>query len=404
MGNLDLVRFPIMMMMHYGGEDYMGSVPNSDEYAEYFLGTVYYYNVVQKMNIKYWEVLNEPDWGWNNTVCTPDQYAEIFKKVAKRIKSFPDPRVNSIRLGGPSLGSGDPIDGYWPDGYPNRDKDGERQWRDYMPKLLEQGSRDNQHDIGFLSWHDYGDRWGWPNNIYNLDQNYALVNRVNAFYDMLNTYVAAGGDRPQLGVTEMNFDAGTPDAKSGEYYKNFYTALWHTSTLNNYFSTGKLTLLSYFYWKGNAKLPKGLVYSGPDTNDQTVRTPTWWAYSEYIQHTQEKILASSNGKVDRWADAIITTDKKGKVMNLIAVNKFNEAKTIDFSFNVPDSLLGKVAISKRTMQAGGNGIYGEPFHEPKFDDPYQSQSMTFESGKQVHYRDTIPARTVVYYTIVKAGS
>src|SRR5579864_4695110 len=60
------VQFPLMMLMHYGAEPFMGQIPDSDSYADYFLATVYYYNVMRGMNIKYWEVLNEPDWGYGD--------------------------------------------------------------------------------------------------------------------------------------------------------------------------------------------------------------------------------------------------------------------------------------------------------------------------------------------------
>src|SRR5262249_4518371 len=54
LGNLSFVKFPLMLMMHYGGENYMGDVPSGADYAEYFLTTVYYFNVIRNMNIKYW--------------------------------------------------------------------------------------------------------------------------------------------------------------------------------------------------------------------------------------------------------------------------------------------------------------------------------------------------------------
>ena len=135
-----LVRFPLMMVMHYGGESYMGNPPEGDAYADYFLAVVYYYNVVLDRGIKYWEVLNEPDWGYADAPASPETYAAIFRQVAARIKAHPDPRVNSIRLGGPVLGSGDPIDGDFPNGFANRTDDGERAWRAYIPTLLAKGS------------------------------------------------------------------------------------------------------------------------------------------------------------------------------------------------------------------------------------------------------------------------
>jgi hypothetical protein len=402
MNNIDVVQFPLMMMMHYGGEDYMGKLPASDEYTEYFLATVYYYNVIRGMNIKYWEVLNEPDWGWSEAYCSPDCYAEIFRKVAERIKNFPDSRVNSIRLGGPTLGSGDPIDGKWPDGYANKLRDGDRQWRSYIPSLLAKGSRPNHHDIGFLSWHDYGNRWGLPDNIYNLNHNYAVVNRVNAFYDALNDYVASGGERPQLAVTELNFDAGVSNNRTSQYYKNFYTALWYTSTLNNYYSTGKVSMISYFYWRGSQDRPKGLVYSGPDTKDKVVRTPAWWAYKEYIDHTASRILAAQNGKMDRWVDAAVTTSESGQLMYVIAVNKHEQPKQIDIKFNVPADILGPVVISKQVMQKTGTPYYGDLLQTPTITEQYKFQPVTFEAGKQIEYSETIPPMTIVYYTISKA--
>jgi hypothetical protein len=400
----EVVEFPLMLINHRGGESYMGNPPNSDQYTEYFLATVYYYNVVRGMNIKYWEVLNEPDWGWSKVKCDAACYATIFKRVAERIKNHPDPRVNSIRLGGPTLGSGDPIDGSWPDAYPNRTSDGERGWRDYIPTLLAQGSRDQQHDIGFLSWHDYGDTWGLPANMYNLNQNYVVINRVNAFDALLDEYTAAAGERPPLVVSEMNFDAGVTKDQGQFRYKNFYGALWHTSTLNNYFSTGKVSLISHFFWRGTNDFPKGLVFNGNDSGGGIVRNPSWYAYKEYITHTQNKILTASNSRVDRWADAIVTTDENGKMIYLIAVNKSDQPRVLDFSFDAPSSLLGPVAISKQTMQKDGNEMYGSWFRKPQIVQPYQFQAVTFAADKQIRYQETILPMTIVYYTVVRMES
>lgn len=402
--HLSIVRFPVMMMMHYGEEKRMGVIPDSDAYAEYFLATVYYYNVIRGMNIKYWEVLNEPDWGWGDPsqVCSPSQYAAIFNRIAQRIKNHPDPRVNSIRLGGPVLGSGDPIDGAWPDGYANRTSDGERQWRGYIPTLLAQGSRPGQHDVGFLSWHDYGsDSWGLPNSIYSLDRTYALANRVNGVYALTKDYTAAAGEKLPLVVSEMNLAAGKTKSQSKDYYKNFYAALWHTSTLNNYFSTGKVTMISHFYWKGRNDWPKGLVYKDADSGDQVVRNPVWWAYREYIQHTQTKILASSNGQKNPWADVIVTTDAQGQMLYVIAVNKSDQPQTVDFSFDVPASLLGSVAVSKEVMVKGGSGTYGEAFKEPVISYPYRFQPLDLQVGKRLRYQEALPPLTITYYTLVK---
>lgn len=396
------VEFPLMLMMHYGAESFMGQIPNSASYADYFLATVYYYNVVRGMNIKYWEVLNEPDWGYGDPaqVVSPTQYAAIFKRVAERIKNFPDARVNSIALGGPVLGSGDPIDGKWPDGYPNRDSDGERHLRDYIPKLLAQGSRDGQQDVGFLSWHIYGaEHWGRPNNIYELDQNYAIINQIDAYYKLGANYTGDKAGLP-LVISEMNFAAGETDAEAKAYYKNFYAALWHTSTLNNIFSTGHVALLSHFYWKGNDHWPKGLVYKDADSGDQLVRNTVWWAYREYMQHTQNKVLAASNSKRDPWVDALVTTDERGKMLFLIAVNKSGQPKAIDFSFNVPDSLTGQVAISKRTMTKSGTGTFGAAFAEPTIKDVYQFQPVNLVATQQLRYAETLPPRSIVYYTVV----
>ncbi len=402
MQNLGVVRFPLMMMMHYGGESFMGNPPNSDEYAEYFLATVYYYNVVRGLNIKYWEVLNEPDWGYDDVPLSAADYAEIFRKVAERVKAHPDPRIHSIRLGGPVMGSGDPIDGEWPDGFANAEDDGERDWRAYIPTLLREGSRPGHFDVGFISWHDYGsDTWGLPNNVYNLENTYQLANRVNAIYALADDYVAAGGQRPTLVVSEMNLAAGKTLTKSKERYKNFYAALWHTSALNNYLSTGRLALVSHFYWKGKNDWPKGLVYQDEDSGGQLVRNPVWWAYREYIRHTAEKVVAAQNGRIDQWTDSVATTNAAGNVLYIIAVNKSAEPRPVELVINAPDAISGEVRVSKRTMIAGGAGEFGAPFAEPVITDVYTEQPVTLAPATQVRYAEMLPPRTVVYYTIVK---
>lgn len=248
-----ITKYPLMMMMHYGAQDYMGGHPDSDEYAEYVLAVVYYLNVCKGMNVKYWEILNEPDWqAWNGEKCPPEEYAAIFRRVATRIKNHPDPRVNSIRLGGPVSGSGDPIDGDYPTGYPNKVRDDNRWMGQYLPALLETGSRPGKQDIGFLSWHDYADgTWG-PNvkQPYHLHNNYAFYNRVLAHDALADAYVASGGQRPPIVISEMNFDAGGTVAEGKERYKNFYACLWHTSTLNNYLATRRTNIVFHFFWRG----------------------------------------------------------------------------------------------------------------------------------------------------------
>jgi hypothetical protein len=390
-----------MMMMHQGAESIMGQIPNSADYADFFLATVYYYNVIQNRQIKYWEVLNEPDWGCGDPAktCSPTDYAAVFKRVAERIKNFPDPRISSIDLGGPVLGSGDPTDGSWPDGYPNRTKDGERQFRQYVPTLLAQGSRDEHHDVGFLSWHIYGsDTWGRPNNLYELNQQYAIVNEINAYDQMSQAYTGTNAGLPLI-ISEMNFAAGNTKAETKAYYKNFYAALWYTSALNNVFSTGRVSLVSHFFWKGDNHWPKGLIYQDTDSQKQMVRTTAWWAYYEYIQHTQSKILASYDGRFNPWADAIVTTDPTGQMLYLIADNKNDQPTTIDFSFDVPATLAGDVAISKRMMEKNGADLFGDAFDPPAITDVYQFQDVNVNAGLQMRYNETIPARTIVYYTV-----
>ena len=391
-----VVRFPLMMVMHYGGESYMGNPPNSDAYADYFLAVVYYYNVVLEQGIKYWEVLNEPDWGYNDAPVSPETYAAIFRRVAERVRAHPDPRVNSIRLGGPVLGSGDPIDGTYPTGFANRTDDGERAWRAYIPTLLAQGSRDGAQDVGFLSWHDYGsDTWNVPNNIYRLENIYALYNRVNALHALSQTY----GEPLPLVISEMNLAAGKTLPQSKAYYKNFYAALWHTSALNTYFATGKVRMISHFFWKGNHYWTKGLVYQDVDSGNALVRNPVWWAYREYIAHTEQKILAAYTGLQDRWLDAIVTTDPNGQVIHLIAVNKSDLPRAIDFAFDAPSTFGGDVSVSKRMMQPNGAGRYGAPFAEPIITDSYQQQPVKIAADRQIRYAETLPPRTIAYYTL-----
>jgi hypothetical protein len=165
-----------------------------------------------------------------------------------------------------------------------------------------------------------------------------------------------------------------------------------------------VALLSHFFWKGDNHWPKGLVYVDSDSGNQLVRNPTWWAYYEYIQHTQTKILASSDGRRDPWVDAIVTTDENGKMLYLIADNKSDQPKQIDFSFAVPATLAGKVAISKQTMEKSGDGPFGAPFAEPAVNDVYQFQRVELSADKQLRYAETLPPRTIVYYTVVAVSA
>ncbi|GAB4547040.1 MAG: hypothetical protein OHK0023_07680 [Anaerolineae bacterium] len=403
-GAQGLVRYPYMMMMHYGGEPWMGNLPNSEDYAEYVLATIYYYNVVQGANIKYWEILNEPDWGYGDDgqIASPEVYAEIFRRVAERVKAHPDPRVNSVRLGGPVLGSGDPIDGDFPTGFANAFSDGERFWRSYIPTLLAHGSRPGAFDIGFLSWHDYGsDTWDAANNIYQLENTYALYNRVRAMQQLAAGYEQASGAALPLIVSEFNLAAGKTLPQTKEYYKNFYAALWHTSALNNYLASGRLTMLFPFFWKGDNYWPKSFIYRDSDSGDELVRNPLWWAYREYIRYLGDRILAAQNGTQDRWLDVIVTTEEDGKALYVIVVNKSDIHREVTLTFDAPSEINGEVFVSKQIMRAGGDGPFGAPFAEPHLAAVYNNQPIQLDGGRQIRYADSIPPRQIVYYRIVK---
>lgn len=396
----EYVQFPLMMVMHYGGESYMNDPPNSEEYAEYFLATVYYNNVIKGRGIRYWEVLNEPDWGWKNS-CSPKCYAEIFKKITTRIKNHPNPLINSIRLGGAVQGSGDPIDGRWPNGFPNKVDDGGRGVRDYVPSMLRNGSRPGKQDIGLVTWHDYGEEGWGSSNPFTLDNTYVWYNRAIWFYKQIGDYLTFKGPPPLMGVSELNFDAGSAHETVKYLYKSFYSNLWHASALNNYFATGKIDLISHFRWKGHNGSPKSFVYKDLDSNNKLIRNPIWWGYKNYIEHTAELILASCPGIKDRWTDAIVTVDRTGKLIYLIAVNKSHQERSIKFSFNIPSSMYGNVRVSKQTMRKSGRGPYGAPFAEPIIEYPYQFQRVHLDDGKKLQYKEKIPAQTIVYYTLVK---
>jgi hypothetical protein len=98
---------------------------------------------------------------------------------------------------------------------------------------------------------------------------------------------------------------------------------------------------------------------------------------------------------------IVTTDAQGKMLYLIAVNKSDQPQTIDFSFDVPASLLGPAAVSKGVMVKGGQRRYEEAFKEPVITYSYRFQPLDLQIGKRLRYQETMPPRTITYYTLTK---
>lgn len=128
-----------------------------DEYGEFFLAHVYYLNVLKEYECHYWEILNEPNNGsWIDTAgyFNASEYAAVVSAVGQRIRNFPDSRVNSIVLGGATVGSGGPIDGSFDDGgFQYRDY---FEYGDYYATMLNQADNDIRNYVDMITYHLYG--------------------------------------------------------------------------------------------------------------------------------------------------------------------------------------------------------------------------------------------------------
>lgn len=93
------------ILFRIGRSQAAGSTPpmDTDKYAEIIRHVVMHYNAGWNDGyiglIKHWEIWNEPDLGSGNWAGTPQQYYELYAKVAKVIKEV-DPSSN---VGGPGL-------------------------------------------------------------------------------------------------------------------------------------------------------------------------------------------------------------------------------------------------------------------------------------------------------------
>lgn len=336
-----------------------------DGYAQHFLDEVVFWNVTNGKNFKYWEVMNEPDYHGES----PTVYADIFKRTVAKIRAYPDPRVNSILIGGPTLGSGDPIDGTYPTGYANQTSN-RNGWRDYMPLMRDQAD--------YLTWHDYGETGAWGNGIMLLENLYSVANRVNAF---------AGNKR--VFISETNADAGSVTTDTAAKLWNFYAALWFTSELNQYASTGKVIGVVHFDF-GNVKTPsrKGFV----DFSGQAL--PVYYSTQAYLETAQTHLLTAQNGLINRWADVTVSVSEDGKTIGVIAVNKATTPTTIDLPFDVPLAFNGDVTIQRQQLTAGGAGDYGAISTPPVT--VTSIEALSLPPGSPLHYQETLPARSIVY--------
>lgn len=354
---------------------------DSDAFAKHVVDVLVKWNITKGRNIRFLEVDNEPDYAPNGGI-SPATYASAFKKVVDAVRAYPDARVNTVWIGGPTLGSGDPIDGgnCQQGGYANKTSN-RNHWREFIPLIKDRAN--------FLTWHDYGEPgvpdkngvdqpWG-KTRLDQLDQICEVVNRVNAFSNGL----------PVI-ISENNWDAGWPlPDKSIVLYQKFFTALWRVSLLNNYASTGKVIASIAFDWKSQ----KGLLSGGGTPQ------PVYYAYQQYVKTAQARVLASQNGLVNPWTDAVVTISDDGNTIGMIVVNKAATPQNFDFSFNVPVNLAGTMTVNRILMQAGGQGEYGSVATPPVTQT--SSYSLSVVTGKQLRYTEVIPPQSIVFYTLVR---
>ena len=190
------------------------------EFAEFCLAVIEHANVTRGDHIEYWEVFNEPEWaigqdGTTDPAAVSAQYRTIYQAVRDRIRSHPDPRVSSVKLGGPALGSATFA---------------------YMNTLIMEDLLDQADaDVDFLSWHSYihgdlDDTWRYGRDIETVDAiRHAFGDRV---------------PDEKLVLTEHNTHPGTPVVP--EMLDTHYASLHYVSALIHRKRSGKDFMTTYY--------------------------------------------------------------------------------------------------------------------------------------------------------------
>lgn len=144
---LKAVQSPILYRLgesieHSKIKYYVHPPKGPDKWTQVCVGIIRHYNEGwangMKLNIKYWEIWNEPENRPAMWSGTDEDYFSLYETAAKAIKArWPD-----LRIGGPSLG------------YTGQIKNGKFEPGEFMLKFL---SRCKEHSLplGFFSWHLY---------------------------------------------------------------------------------------------------------------------------------------------------------------------------------------------------------------------------------------------------------
>lgn len=266
------------------------------EFAEYCLAVIRH-AAARNDGITHWEVFNEPEWqigedGVTDPALVAAQYVALFAKVRDRVRADPDPEVNSVRLGGPALGSA--TYRYFSD--------------DIMIALLEAADA----DVDFLSWHTYthGD----------LDDTW----RFGADMDRVDTLRQTYGDLvadEELVLTEHNTHPGTPVVP--EILDSHASSLYYASSLIQRKRSGRDFMMTYYELldestqADGSKHKKGLIAG---TFPQYTRKPVAYAARLVNRVLQESVVTSSSDHVGLELIATYGDDVGDETLTLLIAN------------------------------------------------------------------------------------
>ncbi len=259
-------------------------------------------------NVKYWEIGNELEGGWeaghirpDGTEMTGKMYAEIFKKFAIAMKKV-DP---NIKIGGPTCGSS---------------KDG------WVKELLEHAG----DYVDYITYHDY-----YTSGAGSIEDMFNTLPKikegVNNVRENIQKYQPDRADKIEIGITEYNSklheDIHTADLFNG---------LWIISALGEMLESDMdiATLWDGFTQKQDTGGGHGFILE-----EEKEPKGDYWAMNIYHRYFGDTILNTSSDTGE--LKAYSSKNKKGEVF-LIVIN-IDQKNPIKATINIENTDVASIA-------------------------------------------------------------
>lgn len=297
---------------HYDKDCRLRDVSTHAEWAELAYATARYHNVVNKHNIKYLRLVDEP----NIDKLTASEYARLFNAVGARLASASEPEVQSVRIysGGVSELK-DPI-------------------VDYIHTLIREINPQYHQYLGIHPWMmGYG---GFGNN-------YTTPYLKEKFKEFTDALAARGGPGPKkVIVTEVNAKYGDHTNQDEIYYGTFDHSIWWWSMMVNAFVHANTEVFLYYPFEdtGSVHDIRGMVYS--DGRYKHVA----YATKYFLKHVQPNVIKTEVLNQNAEVEALTTISDDRKKINIALVNKSDRGQSVNLQMNFPNSQQVQWTITK----------------------------------------------------------